>query len=91
MSGVTEQEASELWCPFARVPDGSGSTAVANRHQQSNRAVGMCIGSRCMAWRQTEEYRPTGRKVERINDDDTKELVDEYNCVGYCGLAGPTT
>lgn len=55
MSAHTEEEATQCWCPFARV-DGlysKGSDAtVHNRLPDGDITMSaMCVGSRCMAWR----------------------------------------
>lgn len=48
---VSETEAREKWCPFARVLKHTGSAAAAvNRTNQEN-LLGTCLGSQCMAWR----------------------------------------
>jgi len=58
---MTEVEAKQKWCPFARVVrpgeyDGDQQPAGWNRFQneQGNPPVGSCcIGSDCMAWQKT--------------------------------------
>jgi hypothetical protein len=81
---LSEKEARERWCPFARVSgdDGKGSLTpgcnrIYSRDADSRRAIGdgqqnKCVGSACMAWRWLPD--PNGIKP---------------NCGrGYCGLAG---
>jgi hypothetical protein len=50
---LTESEARAKWCPFARVMDCGKQTAVTsvNRGHDMGEWT-MCIGARCMAWRQ---------------------------------------
>jgi hypothetical protein len=47
---MTEQEARERWCPFARV---WGTDASGNRLADGGKpnTDSMCIASRCMVWR----------------------------------------
>jgi hypothetical protein len=59
---MTEEQALEKWCPFARVmwpreieESGIGAAGI-NRRVDDNRTTTLpagtnCIGSRCMAWR----------------------------------------
>ena len=69
---MTEQEALQKWCPFARIPyDYSVSdnfTVIPVNRTSTEAPIGKCVGSRCMAW--------------RLN------LDAEGNGYGYCGLAG---
>jgi hypothetical protein len=53
---VTEEEARNKWCPFARVhtPDRTGSTA-ANRDFDGLRRGSQCIASDCMMWRKDSQ------------------------------------
>jgi hypothetical protein len=53
MTTMTEEEATEKWCPFARVFRGGGDgSAAINRHRNGDLPAGTnCIGHRCMAWR----------------------------------------
>jgi hypothetical protein len=79
---LTQDEAENCWCPFARAYDswdaGDGATAtnrpLAYHHSYSgdmqHRTNINCIGSNCMAWRWCGE--------NEAGED-----------VGYCGLAGP--
>lgn len=56
---VSEMEAKGMWCPFSRVIEGDGSSLVAgNRAVESANGPWisdrhMCLGSGCMAWRET--------------------------------------
>lgn len=51
-AALTEAQAAERWCPFARVATGSGSAPAVNRWGAA--ADARCIGNRCMAWRWTD-------------------------------------
>ncbi len=75
---MTEQEAKTKWCPFVRyVVIHQETNAAVNRwmstsDKQLNPEPAHCIGSDCMAWRQTSEY----------------QHPNEHIKTGYCGLAG---
>jgi hypothetical protein len=69
---LTEEDAREKWCPFARADayPASESSVTVNREGSSfTRKACLCIASNCMAWRWAEEKSVTDRR-------------------GYCGLAG---
>jgi len=73
---LTEEQAREKWCPFARVADKpDGPVAGANRwpgHAFANHSC--CIASDCMAWWWgAKESPPVGAYPGKR---------------GYCGLAG---
>lgn len=75
---MTEDEAKQKWCPFARgrehqTPnDDNGNTGGANRFDMGDPDSGcLCIGSQCMAWRWLD-FNHHGKGVNR----------------GYCGAAG---
>jgi len=79
---MTEEEAKQRWCPFARVVEQGSAIATHNRVQlPTGRDVqvpvaGFCIASSCMAWRvKTETRRTSGGHPYPVT-------------VGYCGLAG---
>lgn len=69
---MTEEEAKQKWCPFARVIDvidegqQSAVGAAVNRFSPHEPAT-PCLGSGCMAWRLSGS------------------AAHQY---GYCGLAG---
>jgi hypothetical protein len=69
---LSQNEANEKWCPFARtVGEGGGKRFVANRVNdqvldERNMIGTTCLGPRCMAWRWEDN------RHER----------------GYCGMAG---
>lgn len=83
---LTEAEAKERWCPFARVvvrptQEISGRQVVfqdcvsINRFEEADPGLpsgAKCIGSQCMAWRWAAEGGYGGRP-------------------GFCGLAGKPT
>jgi hypothetical protein len=57
---VTEQEAASKWCPFTDVQIFSVTARVALSARNMTDGVN-CIGTRCMAWRETENA--AGAKV----------------------------
>ncbi len=73
---ITENEASQKWCPEARVArvveqvDGSSVVVATNRNPGSRNPFegARCVGSECMHWCWTEGRGPTKK--------------------GYCGLSG---
>jgi hypothetical protein len=59
---MTEQEAAEKWCPFAR-------EVMDDPHPAANRAydgdpVTKCIASRCMAWRWHKIVNPAAQALQ---------------------------
>ncbi len=73
---MAEEEAATRICCG---PWHSASVAVAAQAKATNNAnapanVGMCLGSKCMAWRWSKRVYPQG-KVQSIDK-------------GFCGLAG---
>jgi hypothetical protein len=87
---LTEAQAKEKWCPFARVAEpwrwaNSGEPqhpASVNRGSDALLEAGnlgtRCLGSGCMAWRSTALIVPRDQAV----DDSAREPH------GFCGLAG---
>lgn len=80
---MTEEEAREAWCPFARVwatdAEGGGGDAAINRYGDTAKTLhpnAMCLGSDCMAW----------RWIDRDRDDPYERGPARR---GRCGLAGP--
>ena len=87
---LTEKQANEKWCPFARTlgtlighesaeqEDRVIATGAANRGYQMGLALHncRCIASQCMAWRWLEP--PGPQPADKFERDDR----------GYCGLAG---
>jgi hypothetical protein len=54
---MTEDEAKEKWCPFVRYKSvrGEGINRWVEEEPQLNPDAARCIGSRCMAWRWTNQ------------------------------------
>lgn len=80
MTLVTEKEASEMWCPLARV---QGKGASYNRHDLEDGSAfdvpvaAPCIGTLCMAWR--DAVFP-----HQLNLPESERTQG----VGYCGAFG---
>jgi hypothetical protein len=82
---MTEQEAKQRWCPFARTVEytGGGGSQPRNRVADSrdmsvlaSTLLGVqCIGSQCMAWRKTKAPAELNTAMVEWRD-------------GYCGLGG---
>jgi hypothetical protein len=96
---LTEEDAREKWCPFARVASSETEAASANRGLPGDgRGPVGCIASECMAWRTKTKpvliERATGRFVRYSYPGDSyssdKYMVDQVadHSKGYCGLAG---
>ena len=45
---MTEDEAKDKWCPFARVSETGGRSVAINRDAEP---WPTCVASKCMAWR----------------------------------------
>lgn len=97
----TETEASEKWCPFARIwsytESPNGGSGAYNRHPDGGSTNGVragcnCIASDCMAWQWFDrEGTPDQDKnlEDRIDGKPTVPLhVPQEQRRGYCGLAG---
>lgn len=80
---MIEDEAKKKWCPFARVSltrDNNecyqiGNRAVVEGDVTNQSPIGLCIGSKCMAWQETQ----SGKSMAG------DQLLKPE---GYCGLAG---
>ncbi len=89
---MTEDEAKEKWCPFSRAALGEDFDDKGIQLVAANRSLDYlmphscrCIGSDCMAWRQT--VKTVGGEPETI---DGATVIPRKSVVfGYCGLAGP--
>lgn len=90
MNSLTESEAREKWCPFARapfVPDaaiispGPGDVIAANR-TETDVPVGRCVASSCMAWRWSAKQPHTVGYAPDGNPNPGQDAS------GSCGLAG---
>ncbi len=69
---LTEDEAKQKWCPFARIGGGQGVDGAAyNRIEHHggdiSHTAAQCIGSACMAWRWEPISRLTHRPQERLH------------------------
>ena len=93
MTLLTEQEAREKWCPFARYSGSGFDCPSANRWKQAapesephalNPIPCRCIASQCMAWRtgETAEFK---RAADHEYQQSGKRLTSD---TGFCGLAG---
>ncbi len=79
---MTEDEATQKWCPFVRTEGSGGNTSINGKMAMQAR----CNGSACMAWRW---------KFEQINKQPHNQVtwpavepVYKQTEQGYCGLAG---
>lgn len=88
---VTEKEAAEKWCPFARVTEaGSGDGSSWNRLNTEpalDIPATKCVGSACMSWRQAWRHSQSGSVVAHFRPSSDPHWIE----VGYCGLAGKVT
>ncbi len=50
---MTEDEAKTKWCPFVRSGDGDRTNGVNRIVAEPNGEWNACIGSKCMAWQET--------------------------------------
>ena len=81
MTLLTEEQAKEKWCPWARQESSGGSF---NRYRPQDGNIPphcCCIASECMAWRVKE--------LRNIAANSTDEAYGQAR--GYCGLAGEVT
>ena len=98
---MTEDEARQKWCPFARVAMISSSDIECppcNRLAidgvsglEKNPAGARCIASDCMAWRQTATLwlrEGVANPVRAVGDTPAPYQSKQVGSEGYCGLAG---
>ena len=78
---MTEDQAREKWCPFARL---SINSEMSWDNRGNDYHDPYCIASDCMAWRRTYST------DELFTDDDGNICVRTLagSIGGYCGLAG---
>ncbi len=77
---LTERQASDVWCPFARLPwfferAESAIAGVSYNRTGTGEPVdeARCLAARCAAWRWTDP---------EVTDEPREEWT------GFCGLAG---
>jgi hypothetical protein len=87
---MTEEEAKQKWCPFARagitvdVPSGDRPAAAVNRpHPKAPVQFTACHASVCMAWRWELGAIPGTSGGAFVGNDEQGAPAR-----GYCGLAG---
>lgn len=93
MTLLTEEQAKEKWCPFARAPL---SWAVDEDHYDTLAAavnigrpmICRCQGSDCMAWRWEPSEDFKNRQVAYEDSSNLPGTMPEPLPRGYCGLAG---
>lgn len=83
---VTEKQARQKWCPFARVDEDAcnrhhvqahrilDTGEQVSAHMDNNPIYARCIASECMMWRDA--------------GDDPMKRQGSIDMRGYCGLAG---
>lgn len=80
---MTEDEARQKWCPFARVayPESISGCNVINRlYNTPSPGPCRCIASGCMVWRW---------EIRNVEPPEGEILLPEKSDEeGYCGLAG---
>ena len=85
---MTEEQAREKWCPFARTATAAGGGSFNRLYDKKDAApnptVCRCIASSCMAWRLGEKPHWGGDTLGRTPKESGAVTVRR----GYCGLAG---
>lgn len=83
---MTEDDAKEKWCPFARVFDtGSSNRVAADDDGPTAAAAGSeCIASDCMAWR----WAISPKTIEQAAKSIITSPEGPKEPTGFCGLAG---
>ena len=101
---MTEEEARQKWCPFARdmlsaggnrmaygggAEDEPESEDCARQFAAEMAAAHPCIASDCMAWRWGECYgRATELEAKGYRGEAAQKNPRGQTRPGYCGLAG---
>lgn len=95
---MTEDEAKQRWCPFARKASLGTSREAVNRKRDGSPADHSgCIASACMAWRWVDDWETSHTPPDPMTDDWMRaEAVAGVahwvrrvrRSLGYCGLAG---
>ena len=103
---MTEEEAKTKWCPFAKPPTEIPRSVTEHVSARCDATDGdhirtmNCIGSACMAWRESGRIKPF--KVDKsvkahwekhgytVEPDTLPDvfIVTKISSSGYCGLAG---
>lgn len=79
---ITEYDAKNKWCPFARLSEMGGT------YNRTGPAANLeCIGSQCMAWRAVETPEFKTRADTHFKKTGGRLVAD----AGFCGLAGQPT
>ena len=93
---MTDDEAKTKWCPFTRVVSVKGDfhrTDAYNRLLFDDDTVGTrCIGSDCMAWRESGKTFLWHKKEKREILAGEVTMIDEteirHDDKGHCGMVG---
>ncbi len=95
---MTEDQAREKWCPYARVFILTGDVnkptrgaygpmnRIGNEERITWQGSSNCIASDCMMWRSTDNEIKSN-PVGPVEDGYARDASD-YAPAGYCGLAG---
>lgn len=79
---LTEEQAKTKWCPFVNHHNAlfqpCGNSMAGTFHNRGEEPFFYCIGSACMAWRETLGCDP----------NDHSPLGSKIVVGGFCGLAG---
>ena len=93
MTLLTEDEAKERWCPFARYShDNAPASNRWNQMEPPEEPYALkpvacrCIGSVCMAWRWGQKRNPDWDPLNNGLHSPAAYVVDTER--GFCGLAG---
>ena len=87
---MTEDEAKQKWCPFARVSAVQENSVTPSFNRAATKeadtmtpAASKCIGSACMAWRWSLTQ-PPGTGFDAYGRPNPRQP----DIRGFCGLAG---